>query len=90
MTPIEVKKLFRAAVQQNDPQMAWEGVKDLVAQDLYINIPQPQSTEGGCIKIAKWANRPCKCGCGMMIPTGTRVWWVPGGGIYFPEHVGKK
>lgn len=90
MTPIEVKELLRTAVSKKDPLLAWPAILQIVSQDMYINVPKPIGTQQGKFTIARWGNRPCKCGCGEVINPGTKVWWEPNWGISFPEHVGKE
>ena len=89
MTPVQVKNLLRTSVECADPIMAWPAVLQIVEQDMYINVPKPEPTQQGRITTARWGDRPCKCGCGILIKPGTTVWWEPNWGISIPEHVGK-
>lgn len=89
MIPKQVKNMLVDAVNKNDPNIAWPAVIDLVRQDMYINVAKPAPTQSGRMTVARWGDRPCKCGCGEMIPVGTKVWWEPNWGISIPAHVGK-
>lgn len=89
MIPKKVKDMALFASRNRDKNVALEVCDQITNNDLYINVPKPEPTRNGMYTVARWANRPCKCGCGTMIEPGTKVWWEPNWGISIPGHVGK-
>jgi hypothetical protein len=86
MQPKQVKDLFVAAVEANDPVMAWEGVKAIVADDMYINIHAGGWTNPPRKIITEWGYKPCQGSCkNKLIPIGTEVMWVKGVGVWHVE-----
>ena len=79
MTPMAVKKFALSG------ECSCKACTAIAKQDLYINVPKPQLTGEGKITTARWADRPCKCGCGKTIKPGSEVWW-PNWGIYILDH----
>lgn len=73
MTPLETKR--EAA------NCSCKVCKTITENDFYINVPKPQSTQTGRETVARWGNRPCRKGCGVMIKPGEKVWWEPNWGI---------
>ena len=81
MTPHQVKKCAVEAATHDDYQLALKACRAIADQDLYLNVPKPASTSQGRVIVTRWGNRPCKGGCGKMIPVGTEVWWEPNWGV---------
>lgn len=73
MTPKQVKDLAKSC--------SCMVCKEIVLQDLYLNIPKPVPTQQGREIVSRWGDRPCKGGCGKIIKPGTKVWWEPNWGI---------
>lgn len=86
MTPRQVKDLAIEAVNKQDPVLALEVCSVIVKDDLYINVPKPHTGGEGKYTVARWGDRPCKCGCGEIISPGTYIWWEPNWGAYFADH----
>ena len=90
MTPREIKDFARVAHETDDKVLAMFVCEEITLRDLYLNVPKEPGQGEGRMITTRWANRPCKAGCGRMIIQGERAWWEPEWGVSHPECVGKK
>lgn len=90
MTPKAVKLMALEAARKEDGLLALTVCREIRVQDLYINIPKIRSTNPGRMTIIRYADRPCKAGCGVMMKVGDVAWWEPEWGVSHPECVGRE
>ena len=82
MNPKQVKTAAVQAATEGNLALALLVCETITKEDLYINVPKPAYLGAeGKETVCRWANRPCKRGCGRLIQPGTKVWWEPNWGI---------
>lgn len=89
MTPKDVKNLAIEAHNTRDEGLALVVCEEIATRDLYINVPKETTSGEGRVITTRWADRPCKAGCGQMVRSGVKAWWEPEWGVSHLRCVGR-